>query len=235
MPTLANSFNVNSSAQNLSTLTSSSFTPAVGDVIVVKGILENAFSGSSYGTPSDTNGHTYTQRGVDNTSFHCWVGLWTAVVVTASSMTVSVTPVGTNNWHSIVVEQWTSAGLASPPATNGTVVGSGAPSTTITTTGTSSAVSWLNGDWAANSPTGRVYDTTSGSPVEDGLHDKSGTGSYVGYYAYQNTASPGSQTVGLTAPGGQTWSLLAVEVLDAGGGGGAGGTDPDQFGTLAWQ
>lgn len=233
MPTLANSFNVNGVGPDLDPLTTSSFTPGVGDVIVVKGIIEDTSGPSAYGTPIDTNSNTYTLWASDSSASHCWVGIWTAVAATASSMSVTVTPTGSGNWHSIVVEQWTSAALAGTPATNGTKTGTGAPSSSITTTTANSAVSWLNGDWAANSPAGRVYNSGSATPVEDGLHDKSGTSSYVAYYAWQNAASATSQTVGLTAPGGQTWSLLAVEILDTGTP--PAGTDPDQFGTLAWQ
>lgn len=232
MPTLSDVFNVNSSAADTSTLTTGSFTPQVGDVIVVKGILENTLSSSAYGTPSDSNTNSYTLLASDSSSSRCWVGLWVSTVAIAGAMTVSITPSGVNLWHSVTVEHWTRAALAPTPALSSPVTGSSSPSATITTTGTSSAVSWLNGDWSANSPASRVYDSTSASPVEDGLHDKS-TGNYVGYYAYQNAASAGSQTIGLTAPTGQTWSMLGVEVLDTGS---AGSPDPNQARALqTWQ
>ena len=233
MPTLADSFNVNSAAADLSTLTTSSFTVATGDVIVVKGIIEGTLTSAAYGTPSDTATNAYTLRASDSNSSRCWVGLWTAVAASSTSLSVSATPTGHVFWHSLVVEHWVNASLAGSPAVSAPDTGSGAPSSTITTVSALSAVSWLNGDWNANDPTGRVYDTTSGSPTEDGLHDKS-TGNYVGYYAYQIAASPGSQTIGMTAPTGQTWSMLGIEVLDVPVAGGP-GEDPDQFGTLAWQ
>lgn len=233
MPTLTDSLLVVSAAADLSTLTSSSFTVNVGDVIVVKAVIEGTLTGAQFSTPTDTAGNTYSLRATDASSSRCWVGLWTAVAGTATSLTVSATPTGHVFWHSMMVEHWTDAALAVTPAVGTPETGSGAPSVTLTTTATGSAVSWLNGDWNANDPTGRVYDSTSSAPTEEGIHDKS-TGNYVAYYAYQIAATVGGQTVGVTVPTGQTWSVLAVEVLDTGGGG-TGGIDPDQFGTLSWQ
>jgi hypothetical protein len=77
-------------------------------------------------------------------------------------------------------------------------------------------VTWVNGDWAAVSPSSAAYRS---SATQDGLHDKSGTGNYVAYYATQPAASAGSQTMGLTAPTGQTWSLIGIEIQDPLGGG----------------
>jgi hypothetical protein len=93
-------------------------------------------------------------------------------------------------------------------------------------------VSWCCGDWNAISPAGRIYDTTSATPTEDGLHDKS-TGNYVAYYAYQYAGSPTSQTFGLTSPGGQAWTLLGIEVLNVAAPGDPAGAD--QYGRHPWQ
>jgi hypothetical protein len=231
MPTLAGSFLVVSAASDTSTLTTSSFTPAAGDLIVVKTAAE--INGSTFATPTDTQGNTYTVWASDSTlGSHPFAGLATAVVGSGSSMTVSATNTSFPAFHSMVVEWWTTATLAVSPA----VVdnrGSGSPSTTLTTTAAGSAVSWVNVDWNANSPTGRVYDSTSATPTEEGIHNKS-TGNYVSYFAWQAAASAGSQTIGMTAPSGQVWTLVGIEILDASPVG-PGAQDPDQFGTLAWQ
>lgn len=232
MPTLTASSNINSTASDNSTLTSASITSAAGDVIVVKGLIEDA--AVSYTTPTDSQGNTYTQRCADSTVGRVWAAIWTAVNSGAASVTVSLGGMsGAGRWHSMTVENWGAASLAATPAINSPDTGTGAPSATITTTAALSVVTWLNGDWNAVSPTGRTYDTTSAIPTEDGLHDRSGT-AYVAYYAWQTAVSAGSQTLGLTAPGAQKWTLLAVEILDVPGGGG-GAVDSDQFGTLAWQ
>jgi hypothetical protein len=224
VPTLAASFQVNSAASDISALTTSSFTPAAGDVIVVKAATET--DTSTFSTPTDSQGNTYTLRASDASANHCWVGIWTAVAASATSMTVSVSNASVPAFHSMAVERWTSASLAGTPATNGTKTGTGAPSASLTTTAASSAVSWANGDWAANSPAGRTYNTTSATPTDEGVHDKS-PGNYVAYYAYQTAASAGSQTFGITAPTGQTWTLLGIEILHSAGAP-AGSTGYDQ-------
>jgi hypothetical protein len=228
VPSLAASFILNAGTSNSDSMVTDSFVPGVGDVIVVKGVSEDVTH--TLDGVTDSNGHTYTRVAVDTTSGHCWTGIWTTTVTTSSSMTVTMA-VGLPSWHSFVVEQWTSASLAATPATVVTR-GSGAPQTSLTTTAASSAVSWLNGDWAAISPAGRTYDATSNTAIEENVHDKSTT-LYVGYYAYQVGATAAPQTFGLTAPAGQTWTLIGVEVLDVPGGGPP--SDADQFGRFPWQ
>jgi hypothetical protein len=232
VPSLSTSFNVNSAASDTSTLTTSSFTPDAGDVIVVKGQIDD--SATNLNTPTDSQGNTYTLRASDATAGHVWAGLWTAVAGSATSMTVSVTIAGAGaHWHSMTVEDWTNAALDATPVTNGTKTGSGTPSSTIVTSQANSMVSWCCGDWDANDPSGRTYNTTSATPTEDGLHDESPS-FYVAYYTWQPAGTAGSQTLGLTAPGSQTWTLLGVEILHVAPGGG-GAADQNQFGHFPWQ
>jgi hypothetical protein len=231
VPILADSFDVYSAASNSDTLTTPSFTPQLNDVIVVKGIIETTSGSVHYNTPTDTLGSTYTLVASDATALHCWVGLWCTTVSSSTSLTVSLSGVfGSGQWHSMVVEDWYSAATDGVPATNGTVTGSSSPSSSLTTTQPRSAVSWLNGDWNAVSPSGRVYDSTSSIPTENGLHDK--PTSYTAYYAWQIVGSPGSQTIGLTSPGAQEWSMLGMEILDVPSGT---PSDQDQFRREAWQ
>lgn len=211
MPTLAASFTVVSAASDLTTLTTASFTPTVGDVIVVKAATEN--SNTHVGTPSDGQGNAYTSRATSTVVSTCEAKVFTAVTASAASMTVSCTFTTTSGFHSMTVERWTGAALAGTPAVNGTKTGTGAPTSTITSTLAGSVITWCNGDFAAVSPASRTYNTTSATPSEEGLHDKSGTGNYVSYFAWQTAASAASQTFGLTAPTGQTWTLLAIEIL----------------------
>lgn len=198
-----------SAASNTANLVSSSFTPAVNDVIVVKVITEDFTKTMT--APTDTQGNTYLQRNVGVTSSECWVSIWTTL---ASAATANIITVGgwsgAAGWHSAAFEYWPAATckLAASPAVNATKTGTGAPSTTLTTAANGSIVSWANGDWAANAPGSRAYRS---SATEVGIHDKSTT-IYVGYFAYQQAATAGSQTLGLTLPTGQTWCLLGVEV-----------------------
>src|SRR5258707_453276 len=109
MPALVFSQNVNSAAQDTTTLTTSSFIPPQGAVIVVKGVTED--SGSALNAPTDSQGNAYTSRTSDATASHVWAGIWTAVAGSATSMTVSVS-IGASKWHSMVVEVWAQASLA---------------------------------------------------------------------------------------------------------------------------
>lgn len=230
MPALSYSENVNSVAAGSATLTTASFSVAAGDVIVVKCAVED--SGWFFNLPTDTLGSTYTWWVLDNTASRTFTAIAAAVVASTTSMTVSAAP--NAGWHSMTVEQWTAAVLASTPVTSADL-GSGAPSGVLATTAPGSAVSWLCGDWNANSPSGRTYDSSSAVPVEDGLHNVSPS-NYVAYYAYQSAASAGPQTLGLSAPGSQQFSLLGIEIQDDGSGGG--GSGPDQsnyFGFFPWQ
>lgn len=204
-PTLTASFPLASSAKDTSTLTTSAFTPGVSDVIVVKGASEDHLCVG--GTPTAT-GLTFTLRASSAAANNAWVGVWTAVVASSSSITVSSSWSGNAGFHSATVERWTSAQLAATPATNATKTGTGAPSTTITTVAANSVVSWANADWAAVAPGTPAYRS---SATQEQLDDHS-TADYVAYHAWQSAAAAGSQTLGLTAPTGQTWTLIGVEV-----------------------
>jgi hypothetical protein len=228
MPALLASHNVNSPSTGTATLTSPTITPSAGDLIVVKGCTSGY--GEILNTPTDTQGNTYTQRAVTTVVGHTFGAIWTAVAGTGASMTVSVTVPDACD-HSMVVERWASAALDVTPVINGTKTGAGLPLSTIVTTQPYSVVTWCNGDGPGEDPTGRTYNGTSATPTEDGLHDLSS--SYVAYYAYQQAISAGSVTLGITSPGGQTWALVGMEILDV-----PSGTSPDQtnaMGPLAWQ
>ena len=208
-PTLTASYLVVSSAANTTPLVTPSFTPAVGEIIVVKVAAEN---GTGLGTPSGGS-LTYTSRAsFANVNNNAPGGIWTTTTTSASSMTVSSGTMPLNYWHSMVVERWSNAQLAATPATNTTKNGAGAPSTTLTTVASNSVVSFLDADYSAVAPGSYAYRS---SATDEGIHDKS-TAIYVAYYAWQTAASTGSQTFGLTSPTGQTWTLLGIEIQDAG-------------------
>src|SRR5258706_6216188 len=150
-PTLVASYLVTSAASDTTSLVTPSFTPAIGEIVVVKAIAADFHL--SISTPTDSQSNAYTSRKTGpNSGSNVWAGLWTATTSAASSMTVTVAVSGTANWHSLLVERWSGASLAATPATNGTTSGTGAPSSTITTTAANSVVSWCDGDWNAVSP-----------------------------------------------------------------------------------
>lgn len=215
-PTLITSYFVNSGTSGsgtTTTLTTPSFTPSNGEVIVVKACTWDR--ATAMGTPTGGS-QTYTSQVVNTDSgFHGWAGIWTTVVSgSPGSMTISSAPAAASH-HAIVVERWSAAQLAGTPASCSASAGSAsAPSTTITTAAANSIVSFIDLDENAGTATGRAYQS---SATEDGLSDGYTGANATFYFAYQVAASAGSQTVGMTAPSTQIWQIVGVEVQSAAG------------------
>src|SRR6478672_5257795 len=210
-PSLTASYLVLSTASNTTALVTPSFTPVVGDILVVKRVTETGVH--PYSAAPSGGSLTYTSRASSTSTSQVDAAIYTTTTTSATSMTVSSGALSTGGWHSMLVERWANAQLAATPATNSTKTGTGAPSTTLVTVASNSVVSFLDGDFAAVAP--GTYTYRSGA-TDEGIHDKSGTTSYVAYYAWQAAAASGSQTFGLTAPAGQTWTMLGIEIQDAG-------------------
>lgn len=209
LPLLVRSILVNHTSSDTTTLTTGAFTPAAGNILVVKAI--SADSGLTAATP--TSNWTYSLRASSTTASHtgCWE--WTAPVTAATSTNVSVAFSGTTVPHSLVVEEWSGAQLAATPAKNATQTGTGAPSATVTTVANDSIVTGLCGDWAAvalGTPVYRSSATEDNGGAPNGHFQVSGQ--YDGFFFYQAATTAGSQGIGLTAPAGQTWAMLAIEL-----------------------
>ena len=212
---LAGSENVNSPTSTLpATITSTAFTPATGELIIIKVVTED-FLAALNDPIASGGGITWIKRNENKVASTCAAGIWSGIVTAGgSSITISITTINNGaagGWFSMVVERWTGAQLDNTPST---IVASGGSSTiTITTTGTNSVVSYLVGDWNAVPPGTPVY--ASGA-TQDGLHDKSTGAFYTAYYAYQNAAAAGIQTLGLTAPVGRSDTIMGIEIQVAG-------------------
>lgn len=188
-------------------LVTASFTPPAGSVVLAKVVCGDAVQ-----TITSVTGLTFTSRvnvGTSGSSSR-------AAIFTASgggsAVTVTAAFGGSTNVRALVVEVWTGAQLAATPATGSVVAGSGAPTNTITTAAAGSTVAWVNGDWSAISGTTRTYRS---SAVETAYHTVANQ--HTVYAAYQAAAAAGSQTYGLTAPVGQTYTMAAIEIQDSGG------------------
>lgn len=155
-----------------------------------------------------------------NTSAFCWVSLWTAVVVTGGSMDV------TFDINSAVNSPWfggnvlTFRGSDGVGASDQAESASNEPSLALTTLHDNSVVVAVSGDWNAVDGATRVWRTvnsvtpTAGNGLERTYFTNASH--YTTYGAYWSDAgAAGSKTVGLSAPGGQKWSLAAVEVRGA--------------------
>lgn len=193
------------------------FTPTIGQLLVIKYAMDSG--GSAPGGPSDTQSLTWTlQTSYNVNSSEGSAYLWTSSPVTsASSITITVVgpSAGNDRWSQAVLEAWpagSTVGAVGTPVYSA----SGAPSLTLTTTGTGSAVTCTNVDIANKNNTTRTYRGTS--PVEDGVilyTSTPGPWYTAAEHWYSQTATAGSQTVGMTAPTAQQYSLIAIEIVPA--------------------
>jgi hypothetical protein len=218
MPTLVTSyFSESIKTGDTTSLTTPSFSPAIGEVIVIKATTWDTTITS--GTPSGGS-LTYTRQATAQPGgFNCYATIFTTVVASSpGSMSITLSPPSASSYHTMVVERWANAKLAATPATNAVISGSlggtgvDTPTATITTTGSNSIITWVNADNQSNDPASRAY--LSGA-IQDGLGDGHLGSSSVHYYAYQTAATVGNQTIGMTLPTGQKWTMTGIEVLDA--------------------
>jgi hypothetical protein len=210
-PSLITSYYVTTNPNsNSNTLTTPSFTPSTGEVIIVKAATWD--STISMGTPTGGS-QTYTLRASATAGgFNTWVGIWSATISgSPGSMTISSTP-SAASWHNMVVERWSGAQLAASPATSTGNSTSAPASASLTTTAANSVVSWLAGDAQSVDPATRAYlSSATEENVDDGHVGSNG----VFYFAYQAAATAGSQSYGLSAPTGMKYWIAGIEVQAA--------------------
>jgi len=198
-------------AGDSTSLVTPSFTPANGEVIVVKAATWDTNTPS--GTPSGGS-LTYTRRmTAQPASFADYATVFSTIVAgSPGSMSVTLSPPSASCYHSMTVERWSNAQLAVTPATNTVINGSSStPSVALITTAANSAVTWVSTDNTSKNPATRAY--LSGA-TEDGLADGTADASSVHYYAYQTAGTAGSQTMGMSAPANQSWVIAGIEILD---------------------
>jgi hypothetical protein len=178
----------------------------VGDLLVCKYMADD----SDHAMTIATTGQTWTQRAIVNVLGRCEGIVWTCVATTSGTLTVNLTLVSPNLWsHSAVVEHWRGAQLAATPATNTLSTGTAAaPSSSLTTVQDNSVVSWVVGDWTAQNVSTAAYRSSAVEEFKTGTAGQD----YGAYYARQAALTAGAQTYGLTAPGGQTPTMIAIEI-----------------------
>ena len=191
------------------------FTPAAGEILVIKVISEN----SARVAQTPTGVTTPALQVSDVTSSSCGAWIWTAIAA-GSPTTVTVQSGSATPAHAgMVVERWSWAQIAASPATCdtvGTSSGSGSNPAVATIAGiaATSAVTWLLGDYAAATGT-PIYSGASGTPAQDGYDAPSGA--YTGYWASQTVRAAGTQTIGVASgvSGAMTFTILGLEVQSA--------------------
>jgi hypothetical protein len=199
-----------------------------GDVIVWTGQCEgyNTSGDNVVLTPTAT-GLTFAEQQAVAVSDYGYVRVMTAVAAgSGSSVSVSTEKTGNNSGYNMAwgasVKVWRgSDGVGASSKTN---VSSGAPSLDLTTTQVNSAVQVANNDWNATDGASRTWRTvnsvtpTSGNGLETNyFRDAARYTTYAAYYDDVGTA--GTKTVGLSAPSGQKYSIVAIEIKGTAGGG----------------
>ena len=210
-PVLTASYFLKTSAPGTSALTTASFTPADGEVVIVKLSTWDATIAMSAPTGGS---QTYTSRVINGPAgFFQWCGLYSCVIAgSPGAMTITSSP-ASNSQYSMCVERWTGAQLAASPATGSSAPAtSQSPSGSITATSSTSVISWVAGDVNSADPTTRTY---LNSAVEVGIRDGHIGSNGVDYYAYQASTGVGAQTYGLSTQSGAKAVTASIEVLAA--------------------
>jgi len=212
MPSLVTSYFVQSAVfGDTSTLSTPSFTPSTGELIVVKAATWD--SGTPSGTPSGGSIAFSQKATAAPGGFAGYCAIFTGTATgSPGSMSITLSAPGGSCYHSMVVERWTRATVAASPAISSPINGNGAPTATLTSTAPNSIITWGNVDENSRDPAGRAY--LSGA-TEDGLADGHSSTSSVHYFAYQTAAAAGSQTIGMSVPNTQNWVMVGIEILDA--------------------
>lgn len=185
-----------------------SVTTAVGDVLVVIGMCPDQVV--TMGTPSGGS-LTYTLQQEVNVANYTRVAMWTATATAATTFNVTITRGGSDFMWGMTVLRF--SGVSAVGASTKTNVASGAPSLALTTTQANSAIVVANSDWVPVDGSSRTWRTPSGSTAiseRSYAHDPSNYTVYAGYHS--DAGATGSKTVGLTAPSGQKYSIVALEL-----------------------
>lgn len=196
-----------------------SWTPAAGNLLVIKIITGDA--GQTFGTPAAsgfTTGTVTSRVDVGTSGASCRVGLWTCSVTASAAGTLSSGTFSGTRVDAMCVEEWSGWALAATPATASSVADATSPWTTsITTAQASSVVSYAIGDWNAVDPSTTAFSGDTATPSRSHA-DTFISGQMSCWWLYQAAATAGAQTIGLSAPSGITTTTAAIEIQDAGGG-----------------
>lgn len=181
-------------------------TVAKGDVLVAMATVEDD-AGTQTMTISG-GGLTWVEQKKLLTTSNCPMWVWTAEATEAKSFKATYTHGGgTNQWGGCVQQWRKSSGIGAVAGVNNAT---GAPSLAITTVQAHSAIAMFDADWEAKTGT-PAYRTGPGSYVST-VHTESASHYtiYGGYYSDVEKAE--AQTVGITSPAGQKYTIIAIEI-----------------------
>jgi len=176
-----------------------------GDRLVAYGATETQSASLSIAG----GGLTWTQKEMVNVSNYARTYLWTSTATSTGNLTITCTRSATAKEYGCgLLAYRDSDGFGASDKANNT----GTPGLTLTTQHADSAVAVLSADWNAVSGTSRTWRTTdAGTAVERTYaHDSC---CYTAYAATHANAGPaGNNHVGLSAPAGQKYSIVAIEI-----------------------
>jgi len=195
------------------------WTPTAGNILVAIAMTEISTT-----TVAISGGPTWTLAQSHTAASNCACYIWTATAG-SGSITPTFTPGGANGnqvFGANVLEFSGSDGVGASSKAQTT----GAPSLGLTTLGDNSAIVVASADFLALDGTSRTWRTVNSITPSSGAgteptyaRNAANYTVYIGYYSDAGTA--GSKTVGLSAPGSQQYSIIAVEAKGAGGSGAA--------------
>jgi|SRR3990172_2023412 len=206
---------------------SGNFTTQTSDVVVACQLMEDSDGIDDTITATGTNVTLTSQQEV-NVSSYTLIEISAGVV--GAGGTTSVSFAKANDAFSLwfggnALTFRDSDGIGASAKTNTT----GAPSLSITTTQDNSAIVVIVGDWNAADGASRTWRTVNGiAPTAGNGYELTyfrNASHYTVYAAYYSDAgAAGAKTVGLSDPSGQKYSIVALEIKGAAGGGGG---DPE--------
>ena len=220
-PLFANSYTPATGYGNGPSPQTCSVTVDADDVLIVCGVV-STWINSSYTIATPTGGGlTYTlEQSIQLTNSYCAVYVWSAIGTSTQTFTLSATQ--TNNltkWSYTALRFYGSDGVGASAKTN---ISSGAPLLALDTLNDNSSVVVVNGDWSCQDGASRTWRTvnsftpTAGNSAERAYFRN--TNDYAVYVGYYDDVGPaGSNNFGLSAPGTQTYAIVALEVKGTGG------------------
>lgn len=197
---------------------SSAVAVQAGDVLTCKVFTEDSTTVPSTPTSSGVTlsqawGVAGSSGAVANTEY---ARIYAAIAGSAGNITITQAAVGSGSYFKVALcNVYRNAMLDPTPAINGTKTGiSGAPSSTLTTTAADSIIDGVKGDW--NTIAGDTSATWRPGNVQEA--EKLASGSYEGAFFHVAAPTIGAYTLGQSAPAGQNWTIVAIEIKSATGG-----------------
>jgi hypothetical protein len=208
------------------TTTPKTVTPTIepGDCLVIAGLCENISPDDPFlNTPTDDLGSplTYTSRQTVSIPFgvYGYARIWTAIVGAQSgSFTLSMTQGGgTKRWGFNCLRFRDVSAIGASNKANADVSSGGSTVSLTTQQANSAVVSFAINNQVDISPPARTWRTvnsitpTSGNGLEKTYVNVSGFGAVYGAY-WNNAGAAGANNYGLSSPGDQIYSIVALEL-----------------------